>query len=127
MAAYYGRKGQAAPFDVIFLGMIQNDGALAHVPDVPRDVRLREGNPPPWLTAPTEAKDVRIAGRCPWLRQGWDFLSAPEDVELSLVDGLDRFRPSLTSSIFTTLDTEGGAALTEKWQLKPNLRARRIR
>jgi hypothetical protein len=121
MAAYYGLRGQAAPYDVVFMGMIENDGAMAHVPEVPRDARRRKGKPPHWLTEPTSAEDVRIAGRCPWLRQGWDFLSAPEDTELPLVDGLDRFRASLTASVFTTLNRDGGEALTEKWRLRPNL------
>ncbi len=121
MAAYYGKRGQATPYDIVFMGMIKNDGKMAHVPEVPRDARRREGKPPDWLTEPTSAGDVRIAGRCPWLRQGWDFLSTPEDTELPLVDGLDRFRTSLTASVFTTLNRDGGEALAERWGLQPNL------
>jgi hypothetical protein len=121
MAAYYGQRDQAAPYDIVFLGMIENDGTNARVPDVPRDPRLRKGKPPVWLTDPTDARDVRIAGRCPWLRQGWDFLSSPEDAELPLADGLGRFRASLTASVFTTLHKDGGEALTKKWRLKPGL------
>lgn len=119
MAAYYGKKNQATPYDIVFMGMVKNDGAMAHVSSVPVDRRRREGDGPIWLMAGTQAVDVRIAGRCPWLRQGWDFLAAPEDAELPLVDGLNRFRAHLTRSVFTTLDKDGGRALAEKWQMKP--------
>ncbi|MBZ9994111.1 hypothetical protein [Mesorhizobium sp. BH1-1-4] len=121
MAAYYGQKGQAAPYDIVFLGMIENNGEMAQVPDVPKDRTRAEADGPVWLMARTNAVDVRIAGLCPWLRQGWDYLAAPEDAERPLVDGLDRFRPHLTRSVFTTLGRIGGRALAEKWQLMPNL------
>lgn len=121
MAAYYGMTGQAAPYDVIFLGMIKNDGYMADVPAVAKDKRPLNADLPHWLTSSTPEIGVRIGGRCPWLRQGWDFIAAPEDAELPLVDGLMAYRPHLTSSIFTTFDQEGGQGLVQKWGLQPCL------
>jgi hypothetical protein len=119
MAAFYGQRGQASPYDIVHMGMIENDGAIAHVAEVPEDSRRRAGKPPRWLTERTAPQNVRIAGRCPWLRQGWDFLTVPEDTGLSRVDGLYSFRGELTASVFTTLKRDGGSALAVKWQLQP--------
>jgi hypothetical protein len=119
MAAYYGQRDQAAPYDIVFMGMIENDGTVARVPNVPKDRRRRER--PDWVSERMEAVDVRVAGRCPWLRQGWDFLSSPDDAERPLVNDLDRFRKHLTRSVFTTLDKRGGRELVERWRLQRNL------
>lgn len=120
MAFYYGDRGQAIPFDIVFMGMIENDSFIAHVPEVPEDERRRPGEPPRWLSERTPSVEGRIAGRCPLLRQGWDFLAAPEDVELPLVDQLGSFRGELTVSAFTTLKQRGGRALAERWHLRPH-------
>jgi hypothetical protein len=120
MVAFYEMNGQAAPYDIVLLSMIENDGRAADVPAIPTDDRrLQDGTLPDWLTRATPALRVSIAGRCPWLRQGWDFLSTPEDSELPLVDGLREIRGHLTRAPFTTLDKEGGRMLADKWQLKP--------
>jgi hypothetical protein len=120
MAAFYQINRQAAPYDIVFLSIIENDGRAANVPAIARDDRrVQDGTLPPWLTQATPAVRVSIAGRCPWLRQGWDFLSTPEDSELPLVDGLMQVRTHLTRAPFTTLDKEGGKTLADKWQLEP--------
>jgi hypothetical protein len=119
VAYYYGSAEQPVPYDVALLGMMESDGQWAQVPAVPQDDRRSPGDWPFWVTAKTEAQKVRIAGSCPWLRQGWDFVVAPEDVERPLVDGLAPFRAHLRSSPFTTLDAEGGRMLAAKWGLRP--------
>jgi hypothetical protein len=119
VASYYGSMGQPVPYDVVLLGIMESDGQSAQVPAVPQDDRRSLGDWPFWVTAATPAQNVRIAGRCPWLRQGWDFVVAPEDVERPLVDGLAGFRAHLKSSVFTTLDAEGGSKLAEKWGFRP--------
>lgn len=118
VAYYYGSADQPVPYDVVLLGMMESDGQSAQVPEVPQDDRRSLGDWPFWVTAATTARAVRIAGSCPWLRQGWDFVVAPEDVERPLVDGLAPFRAHLRSSTFTTLDAEGGRMLAAKWGLR---------
>jgi hypothetical protein len=120
MAAFYALNGQEIPYDIVLMGMIGNDGKQARVPAVPKDDRRSGTGLPDWLTAATPARSAHIAGRCPWLRQGWDFLSTAEGAELPLVDDLTAFRAHLTSSAFTTLNAEGGQMLAEKWQLQPS-------
>jgi hypothetical protein len=120
MAAFYGLNAEPAPYDIVLMGMIENDGEVARVPAVPKDDRRPRAGLPDWLTAATAARSVRVAGRCPWLRQGWDFLSTPDDAELPLVDGLARFRAHLAPSAFTTLDARGGRMLAEQWELRPS-------
>jgi hypothetical protein len=120
MAASYALNAQEAPYDIVLMGMIENDGKEGRVPAVPKDDRRSRTDLPDWLTVATSAQSVRIAGRCPWLRQGWDFLSAPEATELPLVDGLAQFRTHLTPSVFTTLNAQGGRMLAEKWELRPS-------
>jgi len=120
MAAFYGLNAELVPYDVVLMGMIENDGKVAQVPAVPKDDRRSRAGLPDWLTAATSAQSVRIAGRCPWLRQGWDFLSTSEDAELPLVGGLAQFRAHLAPSAFTTLDAQGGRMLAEQWELRPS-------
>lgn len=121
MAAFYAMRGQAAPYDVIFMALVENDGQTAKIPEVPRETRRPAGNWPSWLVQKTNEADVRIAGRCPWLRQGWDFVGNPESAEMPLVYGLANLRPHLTAAAFTTLDQEGGKQLVNLWGLKPCL------
>lgn len=119
MAFYYARRNQPVPYDIAFMGMLENDGQIARVPAVGHDRRRREPDLPRWLVAETEATTVPIAGRCPWLRQGWDFVAAPEDRERPLVRWLEDVRRELQPAIFTTLSADGGRFLANRWGMQP--------
>lgn len=121
MAYFYAMNGQPAPYDVAYMAMLENDGVKARVPKVEADTQRRARGLPMWLVGATGAAEVKIGGRCPWLRQGWDFLSAPEDVERAMAGALADLRPHLRASAFTTLDAAGGRELADRWGLKPCL------
>lgn len=121
MAFYYAMNGQPAPYDVVFMAMLENDGETAAVLAVEADSHRQNAGLPEWLVGATYATSVNIGGRCPWLRQGWDFMSAPEDVEKAMVGNLGALRGYLKPAPFTTLDTMGGEALVQIWGLQPCL------
>ena len=117
MAYFYVMNGQAIPYDIVLMGMIHSHGGTAYVPAVAKrkssDLEL-----PIWATESTPATEGSIAGRCPWLRQGWDYLAVPVDVERPLVGDLVSFRAGLKHSNFTSLDRDHGMALVQQWRLK---------
>lgn len=117
MAFYYAGRGQPVPYDIAFMGMLESNGQIVDIPPVRRDRRRTGRGLPEWLTAETPSAHAPIAGRCPWLRQGWDFVSTPEDEERPLVTGLEEVRRDLQPSIFTTLNAKGGNRLIDRWSL----------
>jgi hypothetical protein len=125
MAYFYTLNNQPIPYDIAFMGMIPTerlgDGQLlAHVPAVPeRTKRHQDREPlPSWVTRNTPAAGGLVAGRCPWLKQGWDHAASPEEVELPMVDGLAAERRHLKPSNFTVLNASGGQGLIQRWGLK---------
>jgi len=117
MAWYYDANQQAAPYDLIFLATLLNDGRTADVPAVPEDAR-RPHSGPAWLWSKTSARRVRIAGRCPWLTQGWDFLESADIVERAMTRNLIDLRAHLQPATFTTFDAEAGRAAVTRWNLE---------
>ena len=120
MAYFYVVNDQAIPYDIVLMGMIPSGDGMAHVPAVAKQ-KSSSLELPIWTTTSTAAKKGAIAGRCPWLRQGWDYLAAPEDVERPLVGNLVFFRAGLTQSNFTSFDRGHGTALVKEWLLKGRL------
>lgn len=120
-AWYYPAHDQPVPYDLAFLGVMPShrraDGALSiDIPEVPKSAAK---GLPDYATDATNARpDQPVAGLCPWLRQGWDFVDGPEDSELALVYGLRGLRAQLGASAFTTLNEPGGHRLIDLWQLR---------
>ncbi len=116
MAFFYAQRGQAIPYDIALLGRLARmDGDQVHVPAVvegaPRsDAEEQVG----WAWRATPARSGRIAGRCPWMRQGWSHLEDVEDQPGSIVEpGLSGLEGHLTTARFTTLDSSGCERLAE--------------
>lgn len=122
MAWYYKDHKQPVPYDVALMGVMESreaeDGSLQiAIPEVPK--AAQGPNLPSYTTQATPAVDEwRVAGRCPWLRQGWDFVAAPEDAEKALANGLGQLIPHLLRSNFTAFDRKGGERSIQLWRLK---------
>jgi hypothetical protein len=123
MAWYYASHGEPIPYDVALLGLIETrrraDGRLiARIPAVPERRPQRDRQEPEFVTRATPARQGVVAGLCPWLRQGWDFVAVPEPVERPMTDRLQAALPHLLNSSFTALSREGAEALIETWKLE---------
>ena len=120
-AFYYPEHGQPVPYDLAFLGVLNSyrrgDGKLVvDIPEVPE--RTAKGLPKYATNATNKVLGHPVAGLCPWLRQGWDFVDGPENPELAMVHGLQGLRAHLGLSAFTTLDETGALRLINLWQLR---------
>lgn len=132
MAYFYVANGQPIPYDIAFMGMLNtvpDDHACltANVPavaartkEVTRSQQPRQLRLPRWVTQRTEKIHGPVAGLCPWLRRGWDFVQAPEEAERALVAGLSDVRQYLLPSDFTAFTSEGGKRLIALWNLETN-------
>lgn len=122
MAWYYTVYNQPVPYDIALMGLIdsrRNSEQSLRI-DIPKVRQSATGeNLPSYSSAATGAvSGYPVAGRCPWLRQGWAFAAAPEDAERALADGLGQLVPHLHHSSFTAFDRTGGERLIELWHLQ---------
>lgn len=122
MAFFYTLHGQPIPYDIALMGEIptRRDG-LHYMADVPavRSRPLKGGeNLPDFVTNETSHAVGPVGGRCPWLRQGWDFVDAPTDREVALVQNLPDIRKHLLPETFTSFNREGGEALISYWGME---------
>lgn len=117
MAGFYRIHRQPVPYDIALLGMLESAAGSAQVPAVPRDRRRDPGSVPAWVVEAVRPGKVAVAGRCPWLRQGWDYVVSSEPGEEWLTAGLQGLAPHLQRSAFTTFDTAGGQRLAGIWGL----------
>lgn len=124
MAWYYADYGQPIPYDIALLGLIETrfDGEgrlVARIPAVPpRAPDPARPAQPEFATRATRAREGVVAGRCPWLRQGWDYVAAPEDVEKAMTVQVWPALPHLLDSSFTALSREGAETLIQTWRLE---------
>lgn len=123
-AYYYAQVGQPIPYDIVLMGLLETqweaNGLVADIPSVPAR-RPQAGQPPQpdFVTHATpECKGVAVAGRCPWLRQGWDFVAVPDEVEKAMTAQLQTALPHLLDSSFTALSRQGAETLIQMWQLE---------
>ena len=124
LAYFYVQHQQPVPFDIALLGAMkvtgEDNGALRlEVPAVRERVR-GPGTPdlPDYVTAATPATEAWIAGRCPWLGLGWDYVGLPRPEWAALVDGLAAHASAVRRSGFTVLPNATGLALAESWKLQ---------
>jgi hypothetical protein len=114
-AYYLALAGLPIPFDVAILGRLpvkETSGQLvAQIPPTrERAARSAEEETRSWTRDATPAKQAKVAGIFPWLRQGWALLDGEETWE---PPGLTELRAHLLAFQFTTLDAEGGRRLRD--------------
>ena len=118
-AYFYGQNQQALPFDIAVLcniGMSYEEGVfIAHIPDVRERVPINQTEADrPYTFRATPAISVQVAGRFPWMRQGWGICKENRN---ELVRKLSIFEHGLKQSLFTTLDNQTGQDLRDFLQL----------
>ncbi len=122
MAYYYASRSQPIPFDIALLGLLPTNvvarDAVAFVPEV-SEARQRagQGHVPSFTTRSTEPINGRVGGFCPWLRQGWDYITSPDPVEEPLTMSLRAAVPYLLNSTFTALSELGAMPLIHHFKL----------
>lgn len=122
MAYFYADGGQSIPYDIALMGeLLTHNGsfmATVDVPRVERRARNQGGRLPGFVTDETPPAAGPVGGRCPWLRQGWDFVETPTDREAALVEDLPDIRKHLLPETFTSFNREGGEILTRHWGME---------
>ena len=124
MAFYYVQHQQAIPYDIAFLADLwsqdRGDGVLqVEVPAQPtRTPRTPHEAQFIWTTSATHAVKGLIAGRIPWMRQGWPYLASPTESERMMAGGIAEVTSALMPSKFSTLKAQGGRHLVSLLGLK---------
>ncbi len=125
MAWFYVEHGQPIPYDVALMGMLHGwtDGPELRVgiEAVPaRDPRTPEEAANPWTHCATGQAQGVVAGRWPWMRQGWAFLEDPTDEESTLIHPalLEVGRKHLAPARFTTVTAKGADVLAQAFGLQ---------
>lgn len=125
MAFFYVSQGQPIPFDIALMGELRafegddGDHYVAQAPAVQARTHSKSrARLPDFVSRATPEAAGPVAGFCPWLRQGWDFIQAPSDREAALVQGLPDIRRHLLPETFTSFDQEGGMILAKHWGME---------
>ena len=124
LAYFYVTHDQPVPFDIALLGGMkvtrEADGTpQLHIPAVEARQHWKgKSNPPAFVTTATKATKAWIAGRCPWLGLGWDYVGLTRPDWATLVDGLVDHASEIRRSGFTVLPKKTGLALAETWKLQ---------
>ena len=125
MAHFYVKHRQPVPFDIALLGAMKvtrlRDGTpQLHLPAVKARKHWKgKSKPPEAVTAATKATKAWIAGRCPWLGLGWDYVGLARPDWATLVEELVDHAPEIRRSGFTVLPKKIGLALGQSWKLQP--------
>ncbi|CCD84002.1 exported protein of unknown function [Bradyrhizobium sp. ORS 285] len=125
MAYLFVANGQAVPFDVALLGAMDvvrgRDGTLTlAIPAVKARNRPDGASElPDFVICSTPEAQASIAGRCPWLASGWDFVTDPRRATAALVEGLAEHAAEIRRSGFTVLPAEAGRQFAQQWGLTP--------
>lgn len=125
MAAYYVAENQAIPYDIALLGLLKmkrrTDGRLvATVPAVRASKDPGSSERPPYTVSATPRSEGVVAGLCPWLRQGWDYLPRPEDARTPAEQVLSTAASALDKSSFTALHQHGAWPLMAQTAIEPS-------
>jgi hypothetical protein len=116
MCAYYGLNQQPAPFDAVLLArapLVRDaDGYICEIPAVAERLPRNNAEKMRFFTyQATPAVQVRVAGSCPWLRQGWALL---EDDFRPEFRGLASLASGVRPDVFTTLTPLAGRDLADR-------------
>jgi hypothetical protein len=130
MAWFYVQHGQPIPYDIALLGLLHGweNGSELRVgiqAVEARDPRTPEEEANPWTHCATGQAQGTVAGRWPWMRQGWAFLEDPTDEESTLIHPvlLDVGRKHLAPGRFATVTATGAAILADAFALETLWRA----
>ena len=117
MAWFYVQHDQAIPYDIAFLAELPvlgiDDGQLrVGIPATKRrkaNTASEKGHE--WVTKATPEAEGWVAGRWPWLRQGWPYVADPSEAERMMTYGVEPALKGLLSAPFTTMNADAGQAL----------------
>jgi len=122
MAFYYASHCQPIPYDVALLGLLetqcQDERIIADIPAVQARSDGQAEELPDFVRRATGPVSGSVAGFCPWLRQGWDYVASPEPAEEPLTVALQSALPFLIDSSFTALSRQGALALVAHFGLE---------
>jgi hypothetical protein len=125
MAWFYVQHGQPIPYDIALLGLLHGwvDGPELRVgiqAVAARDPRTPEEEANPWTHCATDQAQGVVAGRWPWMRQGWAFLEDPTDEESTLIHPalLEVGRKHLAPARFATVTAAGADILAQAFALE---------
>jgi hypothetical protein len=125
MAWFYVQHGQPIPYDIALLGLLHGwvDGPELRVglqAVAERDPRTPEEAANPWTHCATDQAQGVVAGRWPWMRQGWAFLEDPTDEESTLIHPalLEVGRKHLAPARFATVTAAGAEILARAFALE---------
>jgi hypothetical protein len=123
MANFYIENKQPIPYDVALLAQLEGQWRgvelWAKVPAIAARVTPRQDAP--WDAYAIAENWGVVGGLWPWMKQGWTFLDAPEDVGSQLIAPvlLDA-RDHLTRARFATFNQAGAMLLTQAFALQRN-------
>jgi hypothetical protein len=125
MAWSYVQHDQPIPYDIALLGLLHGwtDGPELKVgiqAVAARDPRTPDEEKNPWTHCATGQAQGTVAGRWPWMRQGWAFLEDPTDEESTLIHPalLEVGRKHLAPGRFATVTAEGARILADAFVLE---------
>jgi hypothetical protein len=124
MAGYYVQENQPIPYDIALLALVpgyKNDGHLwVQPPPVEKSSPRTEAEAEhSWTYSEMHAMEGLVAGRWPWMRQGWAYIEQPVEIEVPLIEqNLAGLAQHIARSRFTTLDAEGAQLLIEIFSLQ---------
>ncbi len=121
MAQFYIDMMQPIPYDVALMGQLDGEWRgpqlWAKVPPIGARTQPEPGAP--WDSHAIAGGWGVVGGMWPWMRQGWAFLDAPEDIGSQLIRSvLLDVREHLTSARFTTGDKAGAMLLAQAFGLQ---------
>lgn len=125
IAGFYAQECQNIPYDVALLGGLSGTrnewGFEVHVPALrARPPRTQTEERFEWTYCAMDARDGKVGGLWPWMRQGWTLLDDPGDFSSPLVlPGILELRRGLMRSRFTTFEADQGQSLVEMFNLRP--------
>lgn len=127
MAFYYVRNSQPVPFDIVLLGEMKvtrkaGGGFTVHVPEVRQGKKKEARGLPTYAFQSTPKAEGTVAGWCPWLGLGWDYVREPREDWAVLVDGLGDLARNVHRNGFTWFPKQQGRMLAKQWGLGASTR-----
>ena len=117
MAWFYVQHDQAIPYDIAFLAElpvlgIDQDQLRVEIPATKRrKARTASEKAHEWVTRATSKAEGWVAGRWPWLRQGWPYVADPSEAERMMTYGAEPALKGLLPAPFTTINANAGQVL----------------
>jgi hypothetical protein len=117
MAWFYVQHDQAIPYDIAFLaellvlGLDENQLRVEIPATMRRKANTASEKDHAWVTRATPKAEGWVAGRWPWLRQGWPYVADPSEAERMMTSGVEPALKGLLSAPFTTMNADAGHAL----------------